>query len=169
MATVSVKTRVDVAVSTYMDITGANDQPDATVGLLQSALPTGYFTGGSHLTEIATDDDITYNSVAGNELAADTAEQIVDAGDACVAKTSGTLILRNSGKTTADKDVDAAANADISIYVGTAGATTLITTLSVANKDVFVIPQVTQAMSVFEAKTPAGSGTVFLEYTCICD
>ena len=169
MATVSVKTRVDVAVSTYMDITGANDQPDATVGLKQSALPSGYFTGGSHLTEIATDDNITYNSVAGNELAANTAEQIVVSGDACESKTSGTLILRNSGKTTSAKDVDANVAADISIYVGTAGATTLVTVLSVENKDVFVIPQVTQAMSVFQAKTPAGSGTVFLEYTCICD
>ena len=167
---VSVKARVDVAVSTYMDITASNDQPATTVGLKQDQLPTGYFSGGSHLQTLASDDNITYNSVAGKQLTAGgSAAQIVDAGDACVAKSSGVLILRNSGKTTSAKTTAADAGSDIEIYMGTAGGTTKLTTLTVENKDVIVIPKVEQAMSVFEAKALGSTSTVFLEYTCICD
>jgi len=169
---VSVKARVDSSVSTYMDITASADQPAVTVGLKQDQLPAGYFSGGSSLQTIASDNDITYNSIAGISLtggaAYNAATQIVGSGDACVSKTSGVLILKNSGKTTSAKTADAASAADIEIFLGAAGATTLLTTLSVENKDVIVIPNVGQAMSVFKARA-LGTGTVYLEYVCICD
>lgn len=169
---VSVKTRVDVAVSTYMDITASNDQPATTVGLKQDQLPTGYFSGGSHLQTLASDDNITYNSIAGVVMtggaAYNAATQIVAGGDDVSGKTSGIIVLRNSGKTSSAKTVAANTDNTIEIFVGTASATTKVTTLGVANKDVFVIPNVTQAMTVFEARA-IGTGDVFLEYTCICD
>ena len=166
----SIKARTDVAVSTYMVIGSENDQPATTVGLKQSNLPSGYFSGGSSLQDIASDNDITYNSVAGVELSQGaSAVQIVQGGDACVSKTSGVLILRNSGKTTSAKTANAAAAADIEIYLGTAGSTTKLSVLTVENKDVLVIPNVQQAMSVFKAKALGSGSTVWLEYTCICD
>ena len=165
----SIKARTDVAVSTYMVIGSENDQPATTVGLKQSNLPSGYFSGGSSLQDIASDNDITYNSVAGVELSQGaSAVQIVQGGDACVSKTSGVLILRNSGKTTSAKTANAAAAADIEIYLGTAGSTTKLSVLTVENKDVLVIPNVQQAMSVFKAKALGSGSTVWLEYTCIC-
>ena len=166
----TVKARTDVAVSTYMVMDAENDQPATTVGLKQSNLPSGYFSGGSSLQDIASDNDITYNSVAGVELSQGaSAVQIVQGGDACVSKTSGVLILRNSGKTTSAKTANAAAAADIEIYLGTAGSTTKLSVLTVENKDVLVIPNVQQAMSVFKAKALGSGSTVWLEYTCICD
>jgi hypothetical protein len=167
-----VKARVDVAVSTYMEIDASADQPATTVGLKQDQLPTGYFSGGSHLQTVASDNDITYNSIAGVVLtggaAYGAATQIVAAGDDVSAKTSGAIVLRNSGKTTAAKTVAANSDNTIEIFVGGAAAATLVTTLGVDNKDVFVIPKVGQAMTVFEARA-IGTGDVFLEYTCICD
>jgi|TARA_R110000824_G_scaffold16294_3_gene67739 hypothetical protein len=167
-----VKARVDVAVSTYMEIDAVADQPATTVGLKQDQLPTGYFSGGSHLQTVASDNDITYNSIAGVVMtggaAYNAATQIIAGGDDASGKTSGVLVLRNSGKTTAAKTVAANTDNTIEIFVGTASATTKVTTLGVANKDVFVIPNVTQAMTVFEARA-IGTGDVFLEYTCVCD
>ena len=166
----SIKARTDVAVSTYMVIGSENDQPATTVGLKQSELPTGYFSGGSSLMDITTNsNNAVYNSVAGVVLTQGaSAVQIVQGGDACVAKTAGVLIIRNSGKTTAAKTADAPVAADVEIYLGTAGSTTKLSVLTVENKDVLVIPNVQQAMSVFKAKALGSGSTVWLEYTCIC-
>ena len=156
---VSVKARVDVAVSTYMDITASNDQPATTVGLRQDQLPAGYFSGGSFLKEVDNDDDIVYNSIAGIQLTAGagSSSQIVASGDDASA-------LRNSGKRTSAKSTAADAGSDIEIYV----AAEKICTLTVENKDVFCIPFTGQAMSVFKAKALGSTSTVWLEYTCIC-
>ena len=162
----SIKARTDVAVSTYMVIGSENDQPATTVGLKQSELPTGYFSGGSSLMDITTDsNNAVYNSVAGVVLTQGaSAVQIVQGGDACVAKTAGVLIIRNSGKTTAAKTADAPVAADVEIYVNSEK----MSLLTVENKDVLVIPNVQQAMSVFKAKALGSGSTVWLEYTCIC-
>ena len=162
---VSVKARVDVAVSTYMDITASNDQPATTVGLRQDQLPAGYFSGGSFLKEVDNDDDSVYNSIAGIQLTAGagSSSQIVASGDDASAL-SGVLILRNSGKRTSAKTTAADAGSDIEIYV----AAEKICTLTVENKDVFCIPFTGQAMSVFKAKALGSTSTVWLEYTCIC-
>ena len=163
----SIKARTDVAVSTYMVIGSENDQPATTVGLKQSELPTGYFSGGSSLMDITTNsNNAVYNSVAGVVLTQGaSAVQIVQGGDACVAKTAGVLIIRNSGKTTAAKTADAPVAADVEIYVNSEK----MSLLTVENKDVLVIPNVQQAMSVFKAKALGSGSTVWLEYTCICD
>ena len=162
----SIKARTDVAVSTYMVIGSENDQPAATVGLKQSELPTGYFSGGSSLMDITTNsNNAVYNSVAGVVLTQGaSAVQIVQGGDACVAKTAGVLIIRNSGKTTAAKTADAPVAADVEIYVNSEK----VSLLTVENKDVLVIPNIQQAMSVFKAKALGSGSTVWLEYTCIC-
>ena len=162
----SIKARTDVAVSTYMVIGSENDQPATTVGLKQSELPTGYFSGGSSLMDITTNsNNAVYNSVAGVVLTQGaSAVQIVQGGDACVAKTAGVLIIRNSGKTTAAKTADAPVAADVEIYVNSEK----MSLLTVENKDVLVIPNVQQAMSVFKAKALGSGSTVWLEYTCIC-
>ena len=162
----SIKARTDVAVSTYMVIGSENDQPATTVGLKQSELPTGYFSGGSSLMDITTNsNNAVYNSVAGVVLTQGaSAVQIVQGGDACVAKTAGVLIIRNSGKTTSAKTANAANAADVEIYVNSEK----VSLLTVENKDVLVIPNVQQAMSVFKAKALGSGSTVWLEYTCIC-
>ena len=162
----SIKARTDVAVSTYMVIGSENDQPATTVGLKQSELPTGYFSGGSSLMDITTNsNNAVYNSVAGVVLTQGaSAVQIVQGGDACVAKTAGVLIIRNSGKTTAAKTADAPVASDVEIYVNSEK----MSLLTVENKDVLVIPNVQQAMSVFKAKALGSGSTVWLEYTCIC-
>ena len=162
----SIKARTDVAVSTYMVIGSENDQPATTVGLKQSNLPSGYFSGGSSLMDITTNsNNAVYNSVAGVVLTQGaSAVQIVQGGDACVAKTAGVLIIRNSGKTTAAKTADAPVAADVEIYVNSEK----MSLLTVENKDVLVIPNVQQAMSVFKAKALGSGSTVWLEYTCIC-
>ena len=158
--------RTDVAVSTYMVMDAENDQPATTVGLKQSNLPSGYFSGGSSLMDITTNsNNAVYNSVAGVVLTQGaSAVQIVQGGDACVAKTAGVLIIRNSGKTTAAKTADAPVAADVEIYVNSEK----MSLLTVENKDVLVIPNVQQAMSVFKAKALGSGSTVWLEYTCIC-
>ena len=161
---VSVKARVDVAVSTYMDIGEENDQPATTVGLRQDQLPSGYFSGGSFLKEVDDDNDIVYNSIAGIQLTSGAAAtQIVVSGDSTSAL-SGVLILRNSGKKTSAKTTAADSNADIEIYI----AAEKICELSVENKDVFCIPFTGQALSNFKAKALGSVDTVFLDYTCIC-
>ena len=162
---VSVKARVDTSVSTYMDITASNDQPAVTVGLKQDQLPSGYLSGGSSLRELDDDDNIVYNSIAGIQLTAGagSSSQIVANGDDASAL-SGVLILKNSGFTTSAKTTAAAATSDIEIYI----AAEKICSLTVENKDVFVIPFTGQTMDKFKAKALGSTSTVYLEYTCIC-
>lgn len=138
MAT-TVKARVDVSVSPYMEITGAGgNQPDITTGLTSATFPTGYFGGGSYLATI--DDDNNVQAVACHQTLAS------DAGTTYTQLTSethdGVLIIKHSGFTSNAKDTAADASSSVSVYVRIADSSNYakVCSLSVANKDVFVIP-----------------------------
>tara|TARA_R100000742_G_scaffold4279_1_gene1679 strand:- start:25625 stop:26140 length:516 start_codon:yes stop_codon:yes gene_type:complete len=138
MAT-SIKARVDVSVSPYMEITGAGgNQPDITTGLTSATFPTGYFGGGSYLATIDNDNDVeavachqTLESNAGS-----TYTQLKAEND------NGVLIIKHSGFTSSAKSTAADAGSSVSVYVRIASTTNYakVCSLSVANKDVFVIP-----------------------------
>ena len=130
MAT-SVKAKVDVNVSPYLEITSAGgNQPDITSGLTSATFPSGYFGGGSFLATI--DDDNDVEVVVGGTVipsagsgAAGAATQILN--DAA----SGVLILRNSGYTSSAKDTAAHATADIMIHSADSNSASKICKLSV--------------------------------------
>ena len=156
----NIKARVDVSVSPYLTIPTANNQPEIVSGLTSATFPTGYIGGGSYLASIDANNNCTVTDVSA-ALASNsgsTRSQV-----SALAK-QGTLILRNSGYTTADKDVVADDGSDIKVFV-TDAATTIITLLTVENKDTFVIPYIGVNVSLFYVQNANGTASkpVYME------
>ena len=131
----NIKARVDVSISPYLTIPTAANQPEITSGLTSSTFPAGYIGWGSYLATIdAADNNITVTDVSAVLVSnSATRVQISALGK------KGTLILKNSGFEEAAKTTAANAGSDVLVYV-TDAETTIITKLTVENKDVFVIP-----------------------------
>ena len=159
MAT-SIKARVDVSVSPYMEIDASNNQPKITSGLTSATFPSGYFGGGSFLSTVDANNNCTVTSVAvalqSNQ--GNTRHQI-----SALSK-NGILILKNSGYTTSAKDVAADAGSDIKVFK-TDSASTIITVLTVENKDCFVIPMTDGNISTYYVQNANGSASkpVYME------
>jgi len=157
MATV-IKARVDVSVSPYMEIDAEHNQPKITSGLTSATFPSGYFGGGSFLASVDANNNCTVTSVSA-VLESNTNRAAISS-----LNKNGVLILKNSGFTSSAKDTAAASTADIEVYKTNDNAT-LITVLSVENKDCFVIPMTSGNISTYFVKNAEGSASkpVYME------
>ena len=152
--------RVDTSVSPYIEIDAENDQPKLVSGLKSSAFPSGYIGGGSFLGTVDTNNNCTVTSVsmALASNAGTTRTQV-----SALSK-DGVLILKNSGYTSSAKDTAAHSDSDIRVFKTDATAT-IITVLSVENKDVFVIPMTSNNVSTYYVQNANGTASkpVYLE------
>ena len=147
----NIKARVDVSISPYLTLAASNNQPAITSGLTSATFPTGYIGGGSYLASIDTsDNNCSVTSVSAVLTSAGSRVQI-----SALAK-NGVLILKNSGFEEATKVTAANASSLIEVYK-TSSASTMITSLSVDNKDVFVIPMTSNDISTYYVKNANGT------------
>lgn len=134
MAT-NIKARVDVSISPYLTIPTTANQPEITSGLTSATFPSGYIGGGSYLATI----DSANNNITVTDVSAVLSSNTASRSQVSNLDKQGTLILKNSGYEEAEKTTEANAGSDVLVYV-TDAETTIITKLTVENKDVFVIP-----------------------------
>lgn len=165
MAT-SVKSRIDVAVSPYMEVATENDQPSFQTAIKSSAFPSGYFGGGSFDATIDDDNNVTITTTGVVALSGDGAVGAAIAISSIARK--GILILKNSGFTSSAKDT--ASHASSIVRISTTNATDDSTSIvDLASGDVFAIPYTSKNFSTYFAinENTSASKPVYLEVTTI--
>ena len=153
--------RVDVSVSPYIEIDAQNDQPKLVTGLKSDSFPSGYIGGGSFLGTVdASNNNCTVTSV-GVVLASNSGTTRTQVS---ALSKNGVLILKNSGYTSAAKTAAADSGSNIKVFKTDATAT-VITILTVGNKDVFVIPMTDGNVSTYYVQNlnSSASKPVYLE------
>ena len=147
MAT-SVKAKIDVSVSPYMEITGAGgNQPDITSGLTSATFPSGYFGGGSFAATIDNDNDVTVTK-AGVAAASSTDGGTLTTSAISAIARKGVLILKHSGFESSTKTT--ASHAGSILRISTTNAVNDSTSIVDLNaNDVFVIPYTSKNFSTY--------------------